>query len=225
MSQPVYPRSHHPSVEGREPELALLADEVRRLVTLTITNTAPPGETAAIAAELAAISDRLDQHVPDPAPPRHISGPSRVLTDLQDGMPFDPVTGRWHPFALPVEFEPAPDDAHRAIGRATFTVAYEGPPGCVHGAVLAGVFDMALTAANRLADAAGPTMRLSLTYRKPTRLGVETVIEAWVTKRTGRVTTAAGRASQGGVVTVEAVGTFIQLPYERVRQMGGDATR
>ena len=68
-------------------------------------------------------------------------------------------------------------------------------------------------------------MELSLTFRKPTRLDVETVFEAWVTKRTGRVTTAVGQASQDGVVTVEAEGTFLHLPYERVRQMGADATR
>ena len=225
MSTSTFPPSNHPSVEGREPELAELADAVRRLVTLTITNTASGDETAAIAAELTAIADRLEAHVPDPVPPRHIPGPPRALTDLQDGMPFDPVTGRWHPFALPVEFHPAADDPDRAIGRASFSVAFEGPPGCVHGAVLAGVFDMALTAANRLADAAGPTMKLSLRYRKPTRLGVETVFETWVTKRTGRVTTAVGRASQDGVVTVEAEGTFLHLPYERVREMGADATR
>lgn len=220
-----FPPSNHPSVEGREPELAALADAVRRLTLLTITNTAPPATTADVAAELHAICDRLDAHVPDPVPPRHVPGPPRPLTDLQDGMPFDPVTGRWHPFALPVEFDPSPDDPTRAVARTRFTVAYEGPPGCVHGAVLAGVFDMALTAANRLADAAGPTMQLSLKFRKPTRLAVDTVFEAWVAKRTGRVTTAVGTASQDGQVTVEAEGTFLHLPYERVQQMGADATR
>jgi acyl-coenzyme A thioesterase PaaI-like protein len=212
----------HPAVRGREDELGALADAVRRLVALTVTNTAPAAETAALAAELDDIADRLAQHVPDPVPPRHSSEATADHTTLLDGTPYDPVVGRWHPFALPLVLGEVTSDPPRATATACFTTPYEGPPGCVHGAVLAGAFDMVLTAANRaVPDAAGPTIELSVQFRKPTRLGVETVFEAWIAERKGRITTTAGRATQDGVVTVEAIGTFIHLPYERVRAMGG----
>jgi acyl-coenzyme A thioesterase PaaI-like protein len=213
--------SPHPAVRGREHELGALADAVRRLVLLTVTNTAPADETAELAAQLDDIADRLARHVQDPVPARHAPVTPDHLSMLE-GTPYDPVMGRWHPFALPLELGEVTADPPGATATACFTTPYEGPPGCVHGAVLAGAFDMVLTAANRaVPDAAGPTIELKIQFRKPTRLHVETVFEAWIAERKGRITTTAGRAIQDGVVTVEALGTFIHLPYERVRAMGG----
>ncbi len=113
-------------------------------------------------------------------------------------------------------------EAPKALGHARFTKPYEGPPGCVHGAVLCAVFDMVFTAANRLADAAGPTVELTVRYRRPTRLDVDTTFEGWVSDRAGRITSTEGRALQGGVVTVEASGRFVRLSRERVMRLGQD---
>jgi hypothetical protein len=206
---------NHPSVQGREAELRALTDEVRRLIALTVTNTADGPETVAITQELARVNDRLAAQVPDPLPPR--LGADRPEHGAYDGMPFDVVTGRYNPLAIPVVMANEPP---KAVGLVRFTTPYEGPPGCVHGAILAGVFDMVLTEANLLADAAGPTIELTITYRKPTRLHVETRFEAWVSERTGRVVTTAGRALQGDVVTVEAIGKFVKLERERVIAFG-----
>ena len=73
-------------------------------------------------------------------------------------MPFDVVIGSCNPLALPIDHRVRPP---KAIGRAVFTAPYEGAPGCVHGAVLAGAFDIMLTAANVIANGAGPTVNLS----------------------------------------------------------------
>lgn len=212
-----HPRPHsHPAVRGRERELGELAEVMRRLIALTVTNAADGPETAAVTQELDRIADRLAAHVPDPVPPRY------VLTeappeDGAHGMPYDPVTGRYNPLAIPLKMrlEPA-----LAVGHVTFTTPYEGPPGCVHGAVLAATFDMVLTAANQLEDAAGPTMELSLRYRRPTLLDTETRFEGWIGSRNGRVTKAAGRAMQGETVTVEATGTFLKLSHDQVQRLG-----
>ena len=87
---------------------------------------------------------------------------------LAAAMPFDVVIGSCNPVALPltIEFDPP-----KAIGHAVFTAPYEGAPGCVHGAVLAGAFDIMLTAANVIAAGAGPTVTLSIRYLKPTLIG------------------------------------------------------
>jgi acyl-coenzyme A thioesterase PaaI-like protein len=206
----------HPAVRGRERELGALAAAVRRLIALTVSSAAPPDETARAAAELDAVADRLAGFLPDSVPYLYVTeaAPDAGPDDIA---PFDVVHGEYNPLALPVRMSLVPP---KAIGRAWFTKPYEGPPGCVHGAVLCAVFDMVFTAANRLANAAGPTVELSVRYRRPTRLEADTVFEGWVSDRTGRLTTAAGRAVQGDVVTVEATGRFVRLPRERVMRLG-----
>jgi hypothetical protein len=203
--------SNHPSVRGREAELRALADVVRRLITLTVTNTADGPETEAITEALARVADRLAARVPDPVPPRLST--DRLPHGPFDGMPYDVVTGRYNPLAIPIDISHEPP---RAVGLVTFTTPYEGPPGCVHGAVLAGAFDMMLTMANILEDAAGPTMELSLRFRRPTLLHTETRFETWVAERMGRVTTTAGHALQNDQVTVEAIGKFVKLERDQV---------
>ena len=153
--------------------------------------------------------------------------PDEVDT-LATAMPFDVVIGSCNPVALPisVEFDPP-----KAIGRAVFTAPYEGAPGVVHGAVLAGAFDIILTAANVVANGAGPTVSLAIRYLKPTLLDQEAVFEGWVTELDDRRTHSRGRLIQGGVVTVEAVGEFVNMERSRIAAMhrrdappdGGDA--
>jgi acyl-coenzyme A thioesterase PaaI-like protein len=89
-----------------------------------------------------------------------------------------------------------------------FDVAYEGAPGCVHGAVLAATFDIILTAANAIEGSVGPTVRLALRYLRPTLTGEEAVFEGWVTEVNERRIFSKGRIVQGGIVTVEAEGEF-----------------
>ena len=198
-----------------------LADAVRRLMALTVTAAAPSGVLAEVAREARALADALDGHVPPAgAEPRerfaeHSVGPAEAHT-LAAAMPFDVVIGSCNPVALPltVEFDPP-----RALGLATFTAPYEGAPGCVHGAVLAGAFDMMLTAANVMAEGAGPTVELALRFRKPTLIGQPCHFEAWVTERTDRRTFSEGRLTQGGVVTVEARGEFATLDRSRIQAM------
>jgi acyl-CoA thioesterase FadM len=131
-------------------------------------------------------------------------------------MPFDMVIGSCNPVALPltVEFDPP-----RAVGHAVFTAPYEGAPGCVHGAVLAGAFDIMLTAANVIANGAGPTVNLSIRYLKPTLITQPARFEAWVTELDDRRTHSRGQLIQAGVVTVEAEGEFVNMDRSRVAAM------
>ena len=120
-------------------------------------------------------------------------------------MPYDLVIGSCNPLALPVRLE---FDPPKAYGFATFSAAYQGAPGCVHGAALAATFDIVLTAANAVAGAPGLTVRLNLRYRRPTLLDAESKFEGWVTEQTSRRVHSLGRLIQGGEVTMEAEGEF-----------------
>jgi hypothetical protein len=214
------PAAVHPSIVGREAEMARLVAVVRRLVELTVTNQAAAAELERVAEDLELVTDRFAAHATDGAPvitwmdSAGLDG--RVPEEMADRMAFDVVIGRYSPLALPVvlAFEPP-----RAIGRATFTAPYEGPPGCIHGAVIAATFDIVLTAANILVDAAGPTVRLATRFRRPTLLYEEAVFEAWVDRREGDRTFTKGRLVQRGVVTVEAEGTFAAIDRRRIGQL------
>jgi hypothetical protein len=202
---------------GRE-ELAVA---VRRLTTTVVTSAASP-EMLGDAAELVnALAEGLERHVPTPS-----AAPSARFADahmesgqtqtMAGAMPFDMILGTCNPVAPPltITFDPP-----RAIGNATFGPQYEGAPGCVHGAALAGAFDIMLTAANFLVNAAGPTVELTIRYRKPTLISQPARFEAWVTGQRGPRTHSEGQLIQDGVVTVEAVGEFVDIGRARIESM------
>lgn len=212
----------HPAVAGRERELRSLADAVRRLVAATVTNTASPEETAALAADAHGLADRLEAHIPAEPPPRYGSDspPFDGPPITHKRAPFDLVTGICNPAALPVEMVVDTEaDPPVSRGRAVFSSVYEGPPGCVHGAAIASAFDMVFTSACSASDASGPTMMLSVRYRRPTLLGVETVFEGWVEKFDGDITEVKGHALQDGQITARAEGIFRRLDFEAIRQL------
>lgn len=213
------PLSLHPAVAGREAPLAALADAVRRLVELTVTNTAPAEVLDAVTARLGDAADRLAAEVPDPPPPRFAEPAAGAAegSSMHASMPYDPVIGRFNPLALPVTMSWEPP---MAVGTGIFTTPYEGAPGCVHGAAIAATFDIILAAANHLAGAAGPTVRLSMRFLRPTLLGVESRFEGEAVRRDRRRVANVGRLVQDGVVTVEVEGEYAVLDRSRIRRMG-----
>jgi acyl-coenzyme A thioesterase PaaI-like protein len=210
----------HPAVAGREPELADLAAAVRRLVDLAVTSAPDAAATRQAADEINRLSDRLAAHRPAEPVTHSMRSPEDRAPGLEamaTRMPFDYIVGRFNPLALPIAIS---SEGRTAVGRGSFTHPYEGPPGCVHGAALAGVFDIVFTAANLLADAAGPTISLSVRYEKPTLLHDECVFEAVVDRTEGLRTFTTGRLVQNGVVTVEAEGVFAALSTEVIKRLG-----
>ena len=60
-------------------------------------------------------------------------------------------------------------DGDTVTGHVTFGRAYQGPPGQVHGGVIAGVYDQVLGLANFVVGRPGFTGTLSVRYVAPTR--------------------------------------------------------
>ena len=191
---------------------------------LTVTSKPPYGAFADATARITDLADALEAEVPEEAEQpvgrfAEESVGSDDLATLTAAMPFDMVVGSCNPVAPPIEIWFDPPKAH---GRVVFAPQYEGAPGCVHGAAIAAAFDIILTAANVVADAAGPTVELSIRYRKPTIVGVDTVFESWVTEVTDRRTFSIGRLLQDGVVKVEATGEFVNMSRDRINAMHRD---
>jgi acyl-coenzyme A thioesterase PaaI-like protein len=212
--------TEHPMLAGRGDSPAALADAVRRLIGLCTATTAPQEVTLAAARRIEAIADELARHVPDPLPSSSALRPDGEAADLAERLPFDVVIGRQNPLAPPltVRFEPP-----RAVLTGVFGRAYEGPPGCVHGAVIAAAFDMVLAAGSLAGGAIGPTARLEITYRRPTALNVPCEFEGRVEWRDRRNVRAAGQLTQRGRVTVEATGDFVLVGHEQMARMGDRA--
>jgi acyl-coenzyme A thioesterase PaaI-like protein len=217
---------HHPGLRGRQPEAHAMAEELRRLIALSVSVAPSPEETALLTAQLAAVADRLEALLPEVPFPRFCAPPEGgppPEVPLGGAMPFDPIVGRFNPIAVPVELS---FDPPKAFGHATFTVAYEGAPGCVHGSALAATFDLVLTAANAIAGFTGPTVRLNTRFRRPTLLNEDVLFEGWVTEVTERRIFSLGRIVQRGEVTVEAEGEFAIFNLTKVQAMasGRDAS-
>jgi acyl-coenzyme A thioesterase PaaI-like protein len=185
-----------------------LADAVRKLIEHAVVSEVPDDEVAEIAAQLEAIDARLRRH------PRG-GMPRKVLPDFNDLQAIfrgDPVIGEHNPIAPPVAVELV-DGVIR--GSANLGAPYEGPPGYVHGAILAATFDMLLGLANVASGNPGMTGTLTVRYRRPTPLHTDLTFEARTGERSGRKVIATGTCHANGELTAEAEGVFILLELER----------
>ena len=115
-------------------------------------------------------------------------------------------------------------DGDRASGAVTFPVAYEGPPGIVHGGFLAVFFDSVIQHHNCDVGVAGKTTSLTVTYRRPTPLLTELQFEVERSAVDRRITSTA-RLMADGTVLCEAqmsavAGNLAQLPAVSPRRVG-----
>jgi hypothetical protein len=101
-------------------------------------------------------------------------------------------------------------------GRVTYGYAYEGPPTCVHGGVIAELFDELLGMSNILAGAGAMTGTLKIRYRRPTPLLAPLELAARHTGKEGRKVFAWGGIYYRGELTAEAQGVFIEVPPGRM---------
>lgn len=132
-----------------------------------------------------------------------------------------PIIGLATPLSAPVVTYQRGDD--RVEARATFGVAHEGVPGCVHGGIVAGVFDEVLSFAQPAQGQPGVTASLTIRYLSPTPLHRELVFEAELTRTEGRKIFAKGLCRAGDTITAEAEALFIRITDERRKAI--DASR
>jgi hypothetical protein len=202
-----------------------LAAALRRLTDLAVGRSLPDAAVAAAARELGGIADRLSRAAASGKAPRTMpdqSGPP------QDYFPTSPMTGFASPLAPPLEVwavrvpgdwsTPTPEgqQAYELRGKVTFGYAYEGPPTCVHGGVIAELFDELLGTTALLTAQPGMTARLDVSYRQPTPILTPLDLEAWCDRVDGRKVYMKGAIRLDGEVTAEAEGLFIVAGPKRM---------
>jgi uncharacterized protein (TIGR00369 family) len=133
---------------------------------------------------------------------------------------YSPVYGPGNPVAPPMAATQTGDG--RAEGRVTLGKPHEGPPGLVHGGVVATLLDHLLARAVRAAGRGGLTATLTVRYRRPVRLGVPLLATAEIDTADGRRTTARARLveeNDPGTTLAEAEGLFVALRPDRAAQV------
>ncbi len=188
-----------------------LADALRRLIDHAVVSDVPDEEVAGIAEELEAIDERLRAYPRSRFRPRSLPD----FNDLQATFRGDPVMGEHNPLAPPVTVE---RDGEIIRARVNLGAAYEGPPGYVHGAIIAGIFDMMMGLANIASGNPGMTGTLKVKYLRPTPLHTDLSLEAVTDRVDGRKTHAKGTLRAGDELTAEAEAIFVRIRIERAME-------
>ena len=211
---PAAPRGRRePGPDGQEDARFAVAAAVRRITSALVGRPIEDDELHDAATALEALADRLEVSA---APGRRVRREPDPSGAAQDFFPTSPVIGFANPISPPVRVELTESGLE---GAAYFDYQYEGPPTCVHGGVIAMVFDELLGATNIAAGCPGMTGTLTIRYRRPTPLRTPLRLEARCLGQEGRKITTWGAIFDGEQLLAEAEGIFIQLVPERFLQV------
>jgi acyl-coenzyme A thioesterase PaaI-like protein len=184
-----------------------LAGRTRALMEAQLLTEVDHDEVEAVGAEIDALTERL--RAAARADPHGVEvGPGGRVRNYGNA-----VVGLRNPIAVPLDIR-KDDDGH---ARASFTLGavYEGPPGCVHGGVLALLLDQVLGECAAASGSPGMTGTLTLRYLRPTPLG-DCSIDAWVDRVEGVKTFVHGEFRRAdGKPTVDVEGIFILPKWAR----------
>lgn len=144
-----------------------LVRETKRLVELVAhldADETEPSEIDALAEAISAMADLASA-----APSLHAKGGLAGVGGHQGALlERSGISGRCNPLAAPVQWHMDESDVLR--GWATYSPAYEGPLGHVHGGFVAAAFDDLLGSAQMKSGKAGYTGTLTVRMVKPTPL-------------------------------------------------------
>lgn len=178
-----------------------LTGAVRALVDATIRTLVERDEIADVTLQVRSLAERLRaRQLPSGFGIRYTS--TGVIRNHGNA-----VVGLRNALAPPLSIETSAEE-RRAWSEFELGAPYEGPPGLVHGGVVALLFDQVLGEAAIAAGVPGMTATLAVAYARGTPLG-PLRIEAEVTAVEERKVSVTGRLSDSDGVTATAEGLFI----------------
>ncbi|TML11702.1 MAG: PaaI family thioesterase [Actinobacteria bacterium] len=140
-----------------------------------------------------------------------LRGPNPSL-DLDDAsapssyFPYSPIVGPLNAIAPPVRLH---FDGDRMRGRLILGAPYAGPPGCVHGGVVALIFDELLGCVNVSQGYGAFTGTLTVRFERTTPIDAPLTLESWIDRVERRKIFTHGTISHESVVTARAEGIFV----------------
>lgn len=120
---------------------------------------------------------------------------------------LNPLSGISNPLAPPLNVWLENGCAH---GRATLGWAYEGPPGSVHGGVVAALFDQFMGIAQALGGQPGMTGTLAVRYHRRTPLHTELQFTGRLLRTEGRKTVVHAQLRADGGICAECEALFVR---------------
>ena len=200
--------------EERRVAVGALGTALRGLVDAAVRTEVSLEELQSAAAVAEALTERLQAEM------RGLTDIARVDDPETGERWYSPVYGPGNPISPPMVATQTDDG--RAEGRVTLGKPHEGPPGLVHGGVVATLLDHVLARAVRAGGRGGLTATLTVTYRRPVRLGVPLFVTAETGETDGRRTTARARIvadDDHGTTLAEAEGVFVALRQDRAAEV------
>ena len=147
-------------------------------------------------------------------PPRAIEG-----AEPAEFFPYSPIMGPLNPISPPAKMvKVAVGDHFEVHGEVVFPAAFNGPPGCVHGGVLAELFDELLGVVGVVNGLGGFTGTLTVVYRSPTPLHSLLTFRSWIDRVDGRKIFSVAEIHCGERLCASANAIFIQ-PEPRGEQV------
>jgi acyl-coenzyme A thioesterase PaaI-like protein len=193
-------------------ELFALAESIRLAMEKMVVIDEPHDELRRARAEIDAIAQRLDAIGRKGLQARMMPEMEPGPDDMRPYYAGD--ANRWHYNPIFPTVELAMSEG-MLRGGVTLGLAYEGPPGCVHGGVVSLLLDQLLGQSNLEHGVAAMTGTLTVTYRRPTPLLRELSLEASPPELIdGRKYVTRGWIRCGGKVTAEGEGVFVQPDFE-----------
>jgi acyl-coenzyme A thioesterase PaaI-like protein len=197
-------------LDARQAAARRVGESVRVAIERLTATSAPPEVLLQAADRMAEVVDLLEGYRSQ----RQYEGFAEGSGAGHDQGFFDwsPLMGMANPLAPPIYVD-VEDDV--VVGRARFGSAYEGPPGCVHGGVVAAAFDDVLGLTQSMSGQMGMTGNLTVRYRRPTPLHTDLRFEGRLDGVSGRKVLTSGSLLAEGRLTAEATGLFVTVPPER----------
>lgn len=200
--------------EGQRGALHRLADALRQTIEVLIDSDAPEEELTAAAERAEEFAARLGRGERR----RVLHGFAETSTSGDPAAFFDssPLLGRANPIAPPISLWMEKGETR---GTATYGIAYEGPPGHVHGGFIAASFDEVLGMAQSATGNPGMTGTLTVRYRHPTPLYREVRFSGRVDRSEGRKIFTSAELYHGDTLCAEAEAIFISVGHAQFRAM------
>jgi acyl-coenzyme A thioesterase PaaI-like protein len=187
--------------ERRHAAITELAAEVRRLVEYVVRADAPvevldEARKATTSASAAIAGSLLDV------------APSMRAGPHFGWQRYNPVIGTANPYAPVLVTEERADRSVR--GEVTLSAVHEGPPGFVHGGVVAMLLDQILGHAVAAAGPPAMTAGMTVRFRRPTPFGQPLELTARITGTEGRKIHAEAECrTADGTLTAQATALFL----------------
>ena len=115
-----------------------------------------------------------------------------------------------NPIGLKLKFEYQSDGV---VARFTPAKEHQGYLNMVHGGILSTILDEAMAHVVLARNLRAVTARMSVSFKKPTRIGEELTVTGRIIEKKGKIIKTAAVITQNGIVTAEAIADFLTVDH------------